>query len=536
MRAALLIVAGFVTWASAGCGGDKDKTPPATEPQALLGTLEALAAMGEKQPGTPAGQAAADYIKERFAALKLSQIREEAFQIPRWQVTSKVFAVTFATGQPMSYGFDVFECSGGGKLASAAIVDVGTATDSELAGKDVAGKIALVTRKTSFHRSAQYRNVTKAGAAAMLYVSTAPQNLRQVGSVRFDWEAAGAIPAVTIGADDAAQIQGALANGTKVTARIEVEIATTPAVGKNIVATIPGERPEKIVLGAHYDTWFTGSSDNGSGVAELIAFAERRMKRGKPRYTIELVAFDGEETGLYGGYDYLRKHKVIANDPILAVINFESPSAIDPEIAGLVRSNQPVLDSALKGASLGSYYGLYAGLELVAQIFGGVIPTDIQGLYRSGVPTVTTAVTNAYYHTAMDTPDKVDLELLAASTDSFENAVEALMKVEPAEFAVVDRELWTADATATPGANLVVEATIRTGTGEPAANAQAAAALLYDDFFQGQTPTLTAKTDANGRVQFTFPAGADRAGSGNRFVHIGVGPEYPLVEKIVALP
>jgi Zn-dependent M28 family amino/carboxypeptidase len=434
-----------------------------------------------------------------------------------------------------SPGFDVFEASGPGTATSAEVIDVGTASDGDLAGKDLTGKVALVIRDPSFHRAAQYRNVTAKGAAAMLYLSIAPQNLRQVGSVRFDWEAAGTIPALTVGADDGAAIKSAVLAGKTVRATFQISIRSAPGTGRNLVARIPGERPEMIVLGAHFDTWFSGSSDNGGGVAELLAMADRRRQRGKPRYTLVFVAFDGEEIGLYGGYHYLRQHKVVAGEPILAVLNFESPSAHDPDIAGLVHSNQPALDDALQAAHLRQIYGVYAGLEVVAQLFGGIIPTDIQGMYRSGVPTVTTAVTNPYYHTMMDTPDKVDLQLLVESTDAFDTAIELMMKQEPAAFAVVDPQLWTTEVTTSAvGATFVVDAIVRDGSGAPAAGARASAAILYDDFFQAAT--ATAITDAGGRAHFELPAGAVTMGRGNRFVHVGAGPIYPLVEKIVALP
>src|SRR5437773_6310037 len=124
---------------------------------------------------------------------------------------------------------------------------------------------------------------------------------------------------------------------------------------------------------------------------------------------------------------------------------------------GLGSSNQPALDMALQTAGLGFVYTLYAGLELVAELLGGIIPTDIQGTYRSGVPTVSTAVTGPYYHTSQDTPDKVDLQLLADSTDGFDAALDLLMKDDPAAFAVVDDTIWTAQLTVTPGDPLTVD-------------------------------------------------------------------------------
>lgn len=516
------------------CGGGGGETvPPPTDPQALLGTLEALAAMGEKAAGTPAGAQAADYIAERFRAIGLTDVHFEDFTFPQWKLTSKSLTITI-DGVATTPGFDVFEASGAGAVTDAEVVDAGTATTAELAGKDLTGKVALVVRDPSFHRSAQFQNVMAAGAAAMLYLSIAPNNLRQVGSVRFGWEDRGTIPAITVGADDGKAITDALAAGKPVRATLDVAVTVQPGIGKNVVATLAGEEPEMIVCGAHYDTWFAGSADNGGGVAELLAVAERRKLRGKPKYTLVFVAFDAEEVGLYGGYDYLRQHSVIGKEPILAVINFESPSAHDADIAGLVHSNQPKLDEALQQAHLRQLYAIYAGLEIVAQLFGGIIPTDIQGMYRGGIPTVSTAVTNPYYHTAEDTPDKVDLQLLAESTDAFDEAISNLMKLAPADFAVPDPQVWTADVTTSTGSMFLVEATITDGMGQLRGGVMATASVLYDDFLHAAT--VTAMTDATGKARFELPLDVVTRGSGNRFVHVTAGPEYPLVEKIVALP
>jgi Zn-dependent M28 family amino/carboxypeptidase len=521
MKRALLILL-------AACGGGGDSPPPPTDPNDLLATLQDLSAMGDKGAGTAAGAQAAAYISQHMTSIGLADVHYEELAFPQWKLVTKSMTVTI-DGAAITPGFDVFEASGAGSITNADIVDVGTATAGELAGKNLAGKVALVVRDPSFHRSAQFQNIARAGAAAMLYLSIAPKNLRQVGSVRFGWEAAGAIPAITVGADDGKTIKDAVTAGKTVRATIDVQIASAPGTAKNVVARIEGERPEQIVLGAHYDTWFSGSSDNGSGVAELLAVAQRRKARGKPHYTLVFVAFDGEEIGLYGGYDYLRKHHVVGSDPILAVINFESPSANDPDIAGLVHSNQPRIDEALQKAHLRQLYGVYAGLEVVAQLFGGIIPTDIQGIYRGGIPTITTAVTNPYYHTVEDTPDKVDLALLAESTDAFDEAITNLLALAPADFEVRDTQIWTADVQATA---TTVDATIKDGSGAPQPNTMIAVSLLYDDFFDAGT--LTAMTDAAGVAHFTFPDLTSR-GTHGRYIHVTAGPKYPLVEKIVAI-
>jgi hypothetical protein len=312
-----------------------------------------------------------------------------------------------------------------------------------------------------------------------------------------------------------------------------VQTTSAPADGINVVGRIVGKRPETIVIGAHYDTWFTGSSDNGSGVAELLAVAARRVQHGKPEYTLVFVAYDGEETGLYGGYDYYRKHKITAKDPIVAVLNFESPSAKNPDLAGLAHSAQPKIDEALQAAHLRQIYGVYATLEIVAQLFGGIIPTDIQGVYRNGTPTVTTAVTNPYYHTQNDTPDKVDLQLLVDSTDAFDAALDNLGKLVPADFAVPDPALWMADVSTNVGAMLDITITVRDGAGAPRANAKVEASVMHDDFhLSGET---TGTTNDAGQVTLHLPADVTTMGSGKRYLHVTAGPTYPLVEQILEL-
>src|SRR5690349_5793338 len=49
----------------------------------------------------------------------------------------------------------------------------------------------------------------------------------------------------------------------------------------NIEAEIPGNRPEILVVGAHYDSVFgsPGANDNGSGTAAVLALAKRFAAR-----------------------------------------------------------------------------------------------------------------------------------------------------------------------------------------------------------------------------------------------------------------
>src|SRR6476620_3142992 len=94
--------------------GDDPKTLQPSDPADLQKTLDALAAFGQKQPGTPAGPQAAAYVGARIRALGLTDVHEEMFTVPAW-TAAKQFSVTI-DGVDMAPGFDVFEASGSGTI------------------------------------------------------------------------------------------------------------------------------------------------------------------------------------------------------------------------------------------------------------------------------------------------------------------------------------------------------------------------------------------------------------------------------------
>lgn len=68
----------------------------------------------------------------------------------------------------------------------------------------------------------------------------------------------------------------------------------------NVIATIPGARPERIALASHFDTKlfrdirFVGASDGASSTAALLELG-RALRGRQNAFTIELLFFDGEE-------------------------------------------------------------------------------------------------------------------------------------------------------------------------------------------------------------------------------------------------
>jgi Zn-dependent M28 family amino/carboxypeptidase len=106
---------------------------------------------------------------------------------------------------------------------------------------------------------------------------------------------------------------------------VTVEIEVRNRIGEvveqavNITGDIPGSdlKDEIVMIGAHFDTWHASpnASDNTSGVAVVLEAARILKAVGaKPRRTIRVALWSGEEQGLWGSRAYVRQHFGNPND------------------------------------------------------------------------------------------------------------------------------------------------------------------------------------------------------------------------------
>ena len=97
----------------------------------------------------------------------------------------------------------------------------------------------------------------------------------------------------------------------EINVRIRIGEATEQAM--NVIGEIPGSdlKDQIVMLGAHFDTWHASpnASDNTSGVAvALEAIRILKAVGAKPRRTIRVALWGGEEQGLFGSRAYVRQH------------------------------------------------------------------------------------------------------------------------------------------------------------------------------------------------------------------------------------
>jgi Zn-dependent M28 family amino/carboxypeptidase len=123
------------------------------------------------------------------------------------------------------------------------------------------------------------------------------------------------IPQVVLAVEHYNRIARMIEAGEKVKMNVDlaVEWQDKDPMGYNTVAEIPGSdlKDEVVMLGGHMDSWHagTGATDNGAGVA--VAMEAMRILQAlnlKPRRTIRVALWTGEEQGLLGSKAYVTEH------------------------------------------------------------------------------------------------------------------------------------------------------------------------------------------------------------------------------------
>ncbi|MEP6743206.1 MAG: M20/M25/M40 family metallo-hydrolase [bacterium] len=143
--------------------------------------------------------------------------------------------------------------------------------------------------------------------------SYAPNAPRLIQS--YDKNAAQVTPQIVLAIEQYNRIVRMIQAGEKpkMSVELKVEWQAADPMGYNTVAEIPGSnlKDEVVMLGGHMDSWHagTGATDNGAGVAVAMEAVRIIQALGlKPRRTIRVALWTGEEQGLLGSKAYVAQH------------------------------------------------------------------------------------------------------------------------------------------------------------------------------------------------------------------------------------
>ena len=129
------------------------------------------------------------------------------------------------------------------------------------------------------------------------------------------YDVAKAVPTVVLRNDDYGRIERLVSDGEDVKLEFNIVNETFPkgTTSYDVVGEIPGtdKADEIVMLGGHLDSWHsaTGATDNAIGSAMMLEAARIIQSLGlKPRRTIRIGLWSGEEEGLLGSAAYVKQH------------------------------------------------------------------------------------------------------------------------------------------------------------------------------------------------------------------------------------
>ena len=149
-------------------------------------------------------------------------------------------------------------------------------------------------------------------------------------------------PQLLMPIEDHGRMVRMIQNGEKVEMELELKNKFTDNKNiNNVYAEIPGTDPklkdEVVLLGGHFDSWHggTGGADNASGCIVMIEALRILKDLGvKPKRTIRVALWGGEEQGLYGSrgygnkylYDFDQKKALPGYDKFALYLNMDNGS------------------------------------------------------------------------------------------------------------------------------------------------------------------------------------------------------------------
>ena len=346
--------------------------------------------------GTPQEMQVAEYLKARCEELG-AEARLESFPVPMAEMEQ---AHVYANGKEIPC--KGFFCCGSGEAEGELYYMPGQDPVSIAGAKD---KIVLMdTQGIGFFA---YQDLMKAGAKAILF---------QYGNLHYpnrdiderDLRAAVVgeerkVLCAMIHSESAVEL---VKNKVR---RVKLVIRQREYEGEshNVIAELPGETEEWIVLSAHYDSTALshGSYDNMTGCVGLLGVLEA-LKGKKLRYGLRLVFCGSEERGLLGSKAYVRDHEEELGK-IALNINLDMIGTIMGKFIAKVSAEE-------KLAHYLSYMGAELGFPLTSSV--GVYSSDSTPFADKGVPALSLARLAggnvAPIHCRYDRPDVLSMEQL----------------------------------------------------------------------------------------------------------------------------
>ncbi len=226
------------------------------------------------------------------------------------------------------------------------------------------------------------------------------------GKKAYDVNATSVVPQIALAIDQYNRLTRMLKAGEKVRMKVSLvaQFSKDSVMAYNTIAEIPGsdKADEIVMIGGHMDSWHsgTGATDNGAGVAASMEAVRIIQALGlKPRRTIRIALWSGEEQGLFGSAAYVAKH-------------FGKPSA-EPKDASFLRliagGSAKTITRGPEYDKLSAYYNLDNGTGKIRGVYlqgneavRPIFRQWLQAFRDLGATTLTTSNTGGTDHLSFD--------------------------------------------------------------------------------------------------------------------------------------
>ncbi len=135
------------------------------------------------------------------------------------------------------------------------------------------------------------------------------------GKKPYDVNTTSVVPQIVVAVEQYNRLTRMIKAGEKLRMKVSLvsQFSKDAVMGYNTIAEIPGsdKADEIVMIGGHMDSWHTGTgaTDNGAGVAAAMEAVRIIQALGlKPRRTIRIGLWSGEEQGLFGSEAYVARH------------------------------------------------------------------------------------------------------------------------------------------------------------------------------------------------------------------------------------
>ncbi len=227
------------------------------------------------------------------------------------------------------------------------------------------------------------------------------------------------VPEIVMPIEDHGRMFRLIESGQKVEMELElINKFTDDQEVHNVIAEIPGTDPklkdEIVLIGAHLDSWHggTGAADNASGCIVMMEAMRILQTVGvKPKRTIRIALWGGEEQGLFGSRGYMQKYlfkdekKLPGFDKFALYLNMDNGSG---RFRGIYLENN---DAAFPFFEAWMKYIEPLGFNYLSPRNTG--STDHVSFLRAGLPAYQFIQDpleyNRTYHTIMDTYERLSL-------------------------------------------------------------------------------------------------------------------------------